>query len=371
MNIMVCDHHILYRIHMLQLCTNTSTARKVQTFKDLSKPWAELPALLHSHSARASSPSSTHSTPRSSPHPSLPPSSLPPVPSSPPQGSEDLPRVHSALTTLLLDDSPRKAELQPYNHVCIPEYSGARRILDLQAFQNEKAALQALKDGNDEGNGALAEQDNEPENTPALENGDNQDPRDGAPAALEEPDNKKRKRKDKKAKKAAALAASIAEFQARRSDPYDHVLLAVIGVLEEVKTQGNVAAWIRSGGLWGTSEDGDYGDKHIVASRDNTLSADEDGMRDSKRTKGSAELLSLHAEPTGNDVISSTIPPIPAGPVMAAIGGSGAVNRADIENSSAPAPMWFENVDTVRRWADKGRKVLEEMGIPIVHGIER
>ena len=31
---------------------------------------------------------------------------------------------------------------------------------------------------------------------------------------------------------------------------FDEALLAVIGILEEVKTQGNVGAWIRSGGLW-------------------------------------------------------------------------------------------------------------------------
>ncbi|KAF5339950.1 hypothetical protein D9758_016769 [Tetrapyrgos nigripes] len=33
------------------------------------------------------------------------------------------PYTHSPLTTLLLDDSPLKARLQPYNHFCVPEYS--------------------------------------------------------------------------------------------------------------------------------------------------------------------------------------------------------------------------------------------------------
>ena len=32
--------------------------------------------------------------------------------------------------------------------------------------------------------------------------------------------------------------------------PYDETLIAVIGVLDEVKVQTNVAAWIRAGGLW-------------------------------------------------------------------------------------------------------------------------
>lgn len=43
-----------------------------------------------------------------------------------------LPGKHSAKTTLLLDDSPDKIRLQPYNHVCISEYSVHARDHDFE-----------------------------------------------------------------------------------------------------------------------------------------------------------------------------------------------------------------------------------------------
>ncbi|EGN97373.1 hypothetical protein SERLA73DRAFT_110577, partial [Serpula lacrymans var. lacrymans S7.3] len=67
--------------------------KKTQTTKDLVKPWAKL------------------------------------------SSDAALPVVHSALTTLLLDDSPLKARLQPYNHVCIPEYDSKLRGKDLLALE--------------------------------------------------------------------------------------------------------------------------------------------------------------------------------------------------------------------------------------------
>ncbi|KAG2088564.1 uncharacterized protein F5147DRAFT_549704, partial [Suillus discolor] len=65
--------------------------RKALTTKDLTKPWALLPLAGLASSI-----------------------------------------AHSALTTLLLDDSPHKARLQPYNHVCMPEYTSSFRAKDLQ-----------------------------------------------------------------------------------------------------------------------------------------------------------------------------------------------------------------------------------------------
>lgn len=42
-----------------------------------------------------------------------------------PWSSPSLPPHHSAHSTLLLDDSPSKALLQPYNHLRVPPYSGS------------------------------------------------------------------------------------------------------------------------------------------------------------------------------------------------------------------------------------------------------
>jgi len=349
-------------------------ARKVQTFKDLAKPWAELPALLRSLHARIPSPSPASSSSQSSSTP-MPPSSSPLMPlSSSTHVSLEPPSVHSALTTLLLDDSPRKAELQPYNHVCIPEYDGARRVKDLDALQLEKAAIEALKTESAGQAETAVEVEHVVEHI-SSEDGSKEEIDDSTPTT-EDQSPKKRKRKDKKVKKVVALAASVAEFQARREDSYDHVLLAVIGILDEVKAQGNVAAWVRSGGLWGVSEDGDHGDGDVVISRDSTLScstsgssASEDGRREGKRTKGSDELPSLRADSSGNDAISSNIPSSSTESEPAAAPDTVAAIRDG--DASAPAPLWFENAGIVRRWADRGRKVLEKMGIPIMHGIER
>ena len=67
--------------------------QKTQTTKDLEKPWSAL--------------------------------------------SPTLQCTHNAQTTLLLDDSPLKAQLQPWNHVCIREYNGELRRGDLEVLGME------------------------------------------------------------------------------------------------------------------------------------------------------------------------------------------------------------------------------------------
>lgn len=142
--------------------------------------------------------------------------------------------VHSALTTLLLDDSPRKAELQPYNHVCIPEYSGELRAKDLEVLRIEQLLADVDQDTPAP---AGTETETNARLSPTLE----------GRADIEA--SRKRKRKEKKGgKRQQALLDSQAE---RDTKTYDETLLAVIGVLDEIKLQRNVAAWIRDGGLWG------------------------------------------------------------------------------------------------------------------------
>ncbi|KAI0776966.1 hypothetical protein BD413DRAFT_233635 [Trametes elegans] len=229
--------------------------RKVQTVKDLEKPWS----LLAPPSAHI--PSSPHSsiasTPRTSPEPSSP--SRPSDESAP----STLPQAHSALTTLLLDDSPRKAELQPYNHVCIPEYTGQRRAEDLDSITKEKEwavfreARRQLDARLAEGEGSAAAPEDSPETeAPVLTDGPEAIPGSASsettlwevapPVELE----KKRKRKERKMRRKHAAALEKASGEPPGVS-YDETLLAVVGVLDEIKTQANVAAWIRSGGLWG------------------------------------------------------------------------------------------------------------------------
>ena len=78
--------------------------RKSQTTKDLAKPWSA----LHLDSTLS-----------------------------------DSPQKHSALTTILVDDSPLKAKLQPYNHLCVREYAADMRGADVAVRDAEVLAARA------------------------------------------------------------------------------------------------------------------------------------------------------------------------------------------------------------------------------------
>ncbi|KAI0052785.1 hypothetical protein FA95DRAFT_1601484 [Auriscalpium vulgare] len=263
--------------------------RKVQTVKDLAKPWAAFPALLSPPSPAASHSSIASSSPDSPRIHPEPPSALPPA--------NDV--EHSALTTLLLDDSPLKAVLQPYNHLCVPEYTQAQRNVDLAELERVKALQDDAHD--------VAH------STSALEAGADED------STIV----KKRKRKEKKNLKAAARRAqgqadpdagstsSSSEQALANANPdpqLDETLLAVVGILHSVRLQDNVAAWVRSGGLWDPQSDGPGNDAK----------------------KPSADAL-----------------------------GDGTVS------------MWFQDPETVGYWARKGRHAMEELDLPVTHGVDR
>lgn len=76
----------------------------------MEKPWAQLSASRPS-SRSSSNPPSSQTTPEPTPR-------------------------HTALTTLLVDDSPDKAVYQPWNHLCILEYGGAEWDRDVQTAQH-------------------------------------------------------------------------------------------------------------------------------------------------------------------------------------------------------------------------------------------
>ncbi|KAJ7798189.1 hypothetical protein B0H14DRAFT_2194441, partial [Mycena olivaceomarginata] len=106
---------------------------------------------------------------------------------------------HSHRTTLLLDDSARKAHLHPHNHVCVREYLAETR----------------------------------------------------SPGATT-------LRKASKSKPKKAHAAELASVDVSIDTPpawflsspkYDETLLTVVGILEAVKSETDVAEWIRGGGL--------------------------------------------------------------------------------------------------------------------------
>lgn len=165
----------------------------MQTIKDLEKPWA---ALALPEQDRAS-PSSIASSRHASPEPTSP--------------------SHSAATTILLDDSNAKAALQPYNHLCVSEYTRAQRNADLAALglgphHPQRAPL------------------------PALET--------AAPYVGEE-------------EVAAAHHLGRGHKRTRGKEPQrgeggeglDETLLAVIGILHTARVQSSIAGWLRAGAL--------------------------------------------------------------------------------------------------------------------------
>ncbi|PWN24810.1 hypothetical protein BDZ90DRAFT_96792 [Jaminaea rosea] len=106
-----------------------------------------------------------------------------------------VPCLYGAHNTLLLDDSPSKARLQPYNHLLVPEFDGPRASA-AEAYRNQ------------------ARQDN------------------------------------KKAKGKSAGGRKVdSDEEDEGLEQVDTVLLQAVGVLEHARYQKNVAAWIRSGGL--------------------------------------------------------------------------------------------------------------------------
>ncbi|KAE8209571.1 hypothetical protein CF327_g6463 [Tilletia walkeri] len=117
----------------------------------------------------------------------------------------------SAKNTLLLDDSPLKAALQPYNHLCVPEF-------DDQGAKRAKLVREELAKRYNEAQGVeMWEQD-------LVVAGDGEMER-----VWRETDS----------------GGEVWDAKV------DDVLLQLVGVLEEAKGQSNVAGWIRSGAVAG------------------------------------------------------------------------------------------------------------------------
>ncbi|KAJ3998524.1 hypothetical protein F5050DRAFT_1567033, partial [Lentinula boryana] len=177
---------------------------KFQTTKNLAKPWALLPLSTLSGPTRL--------------------------------------LTHSAFSTLLLDDSPLKARMQPYNHICVPEYEGnfyARDVNIAEAHNRD----------------AISKKHNFPiRNTVALTEASTSENVTGAGTG-------KRKRSQSPSPTASSprFRKKQKELDAENlSQHHDHILLAVIGLLDALQHESNVAAWIKRKGLFATR-----GSEHI------------------------------------------------------------------------------------------------------------
>ena len=192
---------------------------------------------------------------------------------------------------------------------------------------------------------------------------------------------KKRKRKEKKLQKRAARLEELSAG-GKPVVSYDETLLAVVGVLSEIRHQANVASWIRTGGLWGargpssttpprepradassldpappTATDAEDDAGHQSEGSDLSVKDDAGagvdhspkGKKRQRRRGPSAE-----AEATGND--EETVP--------------ATTDKAEDGAEDAAQKMWFEDGEVLAYWTGRGREALDALGIPAEHGLE-
>ncbi|KAF9650397.1 hypothetical protein BDM02DRAFT_3061523, partial [Thelephora ganbajun] len=321
-------------------------SRKVQTLKDLNIPWSKLF-----------------------------------TPSDPP-GAVSLPTsCHTAMSTLLMDDSPRKAELQPYNHLCVKEYSNIIRNRDLASLLEEKArTFQQLSQSMNPFVPSRTTHHSRSHPHLLL----TEAPTQSAPSTqgnllplveiiTEEtkplsnpPPSKKRKRRGKRE----------AERKASRANPvpvieYDETLLAIVGILDEVKHQSNIASWVKANGLWGPYPPQSLAIPSIDAltrgrfhaSREDIVTLSDSGSVDSERRgegkKKRRDAIAAFFEASVTEGPEDGAPPYAL------------KNEKQDQTNSLEAQLWFDDPPTMRHWVDRGRNILEALGIPIEHGLKQ
>ena len=160
---------------------------------------------------------------------------------------------------------------------------------------------------------------------------------------------------------------------------YDETLLAVIGVLDHIKHEGNIAGWIRQGGLLNI----DLVDTVQVT----TVRRESPSAKPSpKKKRKLEETRAISVEP-GRDAQppsspaslpprSSQVPESPsdnrlsspclASPEKDALHGQ----QPSTDETLNPSPtLWFERSVVLSHWADRGRRALTELDIEAESGI--
>ena len=175
------------------------------------------------------------------------------------------------------------------------------------------------------------------------------------------PTSKKRKRRGK----------WETQHNAPKTDPahvieYDETLLAIVGILDDIRFQSNVASWVRANGLWGpcppqnsTGVDTDaFADENFHQSCEDVATSSDGGSMDNGRLKG-GKRKRMGAVDTSFEA--------------AANGGSlyAPKNEKENQTNASETPLWFDNPPTMRHWVDRGRKALDALGIPIEHGLKQ
>ncbi|TRM65708.1 hypothetical protein BD626DRAFT_546187 [Schizophyllum amplum] len=148
-------------------------------------------------------------------------------------------REHSGATTVLVDDSVLKAHLQPYNHLCLPEYTLKARAADLSVLAPPATSAKKGSQGRKNRAGAepTTDLDRLSSRLQTLSVADS-----GSPTASE---------RSNTTAPADAVHDTIAPGTTDPRVPagVDAALLAVIGVMSRLRDVGNVAGWIEDGNI--------------------------------------------------------------------------------------------------------------------------
>lgn len=129
-----------------------------------------------------------------------------------------------------------------------------------------------------------------------------------------------------------------AEDEIEGDSDADRILLAVIGIFEEMRSQSSIPAWIRGGGIWGNTR--------CLAS-----------------ASGLAE---------GVDTTETTVPATLEDPEGESDDGKSdmSISTADAASELADVALqWWEDEEVVQHWVERATLVLNEMSIPVVPGI--
>ncbi|KAF8885178.1 hypothetical protein BD779DRAFT_694928 [Infundibulicybe gibba] len=269
-------------------------SQKSQTTKDLSKPWAFFQEA----------------------HPGIPL------------------RHHSALSTILVDDSPRKARMQPWNHLCVREYTSILRRIDI--------AVAARAQGRS--NDVVEEVRGKKRKRDKMRQARMESTQEYIPP----PPNPTTRPNDFEAVHTEIHPPLLPEGVFAPNDQYyDSVLLAVIGILEAMKLESNVSGWMKSGGLLQVPP-----------------------TPDAARTSAEGSTNKRQRFSPGDILPSLDVPPPPASSsyIPDSVGEGGESEDPSTHDSSKP--LWYENPTVFAYWISRGIGALDDLGIPIENGVK-
>lgn len=327
------------------------------------------------------------------------------------------------MSTILLDDSPQKAVLQPYNHICLPEYDAIRRRKDVisssaviaRALLREKlkgmsadtsGTIHYDTAGNDAATLASEEAvtdgvDTSTLHSPTLKRLQSSSPQE---SSNEDPQGASGGKRKKKKKSRFGPEVAEGESVGQSKLELDETLLAVIGVLEEAKQQSNIAGWIRSGGIWAnhfedTNTRRSLGRQEVDEESLGDTAGVEDVFPPSSQTVAGTDHNSDNDTPLIVERNVANRSPSPENPIAAGNDhstladlsperhmGTNQINlmsspmrsvSPESKISQKPGrhivdqelPLWFEQPHIVAYWAKRGREALQRLGIPELHGV--